>query len=96
MGCIIELSNALAQLELSDKPTLQKIIVDMILRYNHDPFFNLAKTLDISEKQLQKIHRGTSYLDGKKSQDLAQQFLLFLGRTFFHRYTVIRNYGDES
>ena len=92
MGCFIEFSNSFIQLELNNQPVLQKLIIDILLRYNNDSVSDLAKTLDIPAMQLRKIRKGEDFLEAQKSHDLAQQFLLFLARTFFNSCSIIRNY----
>lgn len=95
MGCIVELSKSLIQFEFNSDGNKQRILVDMLLKYSAISIDELALTLDISVDNLQAIYNGEYFLIGEQANDLAQIFLIFFGRVFFTKFSIIRNYIDE-
>ncbi len=94
MGCIVEFSESLIQFEFDSNGKKQRILIDMLLKYAEIDINALALNLDISIQELQDIHDGNSFLIGEQAHDLAQIFLVFFGRTFFKKFTLVRNFFD--
>ena len=80
--------------EFSSTGSKQRILVDMLLKYGDLTISDLASALDITVSELQDIHDGNHYLVGEQANDLAQLFLSFFGRTFFNKFSIIRNFFD--
>lgn len=92
MGCIVEFANSLMQFEFNCQGSKQKILVDMLLKYSEQDITTLASALDISVNELQDIYDSKHVLDAERANDLAQLFLIFFGRLFFTKFTLIRNF----
>lgn len=92
MGCIVEFSESLLQFEFNSKSNTQKILVDMLLKYGELDIAGLALALDTSVNELQDILDGNHFFVGEQANDLSQLFLIFFGRTFFKKFTLIRNF----
>lgn len=92
MGCIVEFSKSLLQFEFNSHGHKQKILVDMLLKYGELNIVELSLALDTSTYELQDILEGNCFFIGEKANDLAQLFLIFFGRTFFKKFTLIRNF----
>ena len=92
MGCIIEFTDTLLKFEFCSQGDKQKILVDMLLKYSEMDISALTSALGVSIKKLHDIRKGKCFLIGEQANDLAQLFLIFFGRTFFHKFTIIRNF----
>ena len=94
MGCIVEFSESLLQFEFNSKGNRQKILVDMLLKYGELDIAGLACALDASISELHDILDGNYFFIGEQANDLSQLFLIFFGRTFFKKFTLVRNFFD--
>ena len=94
MGCIVEFSESLLQFEFNSKGNRQKILVDMLLKYGELDIAGLALALDASISELHEILDGNYFFIGEQANDLSQLFLIFFGRTFFKKFTLVRNFFD--
>jgi hypothetical protein len=94
MGCIIEFSESLLRFEFNAKGSKQKILVDMLLKYSEMDIADLALALDASVNELQDILDGNYFFVDEQANDLSQLFLIFFGRTFFNKFTLVRNFFD--
>lgn len=94
MGCIVEFTESLLQFEFNSKGSKQKILVDMLLKYGELDIAGLALALDASINELLGILDGNYSFVGRQADDLSQLFLIFFGRTFFKKFTLIRNFFD--
>lgn len=94
MGCILEFHESLVRCEFNGEGYNQRILVDMMLKYSEFNPVELAKALDISEDQLKEILDGQYWLVDAQAKDLSQLFLIFFGRLFFTKVSIIRNYVD--
>ena len=92
MGCIIEFSESLLRFEFNSKGANQKILVDMLLKYGDLDIDGLALALDTSINELQDILNDNHFFVGEQAHDLSQLFLVFFGRRFFNKFTLIRNF----
>ena len=92
MGCIIEFADTLLKFEFCGQGEKQKILVDILLKYSGININDLTSELGISIKKLHDIRKGKYFLVGEQANDLAQVFLIFFGRTFFYKFTMIRNF----
>ncbi len=94
MGCIVELKNSSAQFEFNSHGAKQRILVDMLLKYGELDVVNLALALDTTTNKLQDILDGDYFFIGRQADDLSHLFLIFFGRTFFNKFTLIRNFFE--
>ncbi len=94
MGCIVEFSESLLQFEFNSKGYSQKILVDMLLKYGELDIASLALALDASINELQDILDGNYFFIGEQANDLSQLFLIFFGRKFFKKFTLVRNFFE--
>jgi len=92
MGCIIDFTDALLKFEFCSQGDKQKILVDVLLKYSEMGITDLTLALGISSKKLHDIRKGKYFLVGEQADDLAQLFLIFFGRTFFRKFSMIRNF----
>ena len=92
MGCIIEFSESLMRFEFNSEGNKQKILVDMLLKYGELDIAGLALALEVSINELQAILDGNHFFVGEQANDLSQLFLIFFGRTFFTKFSLIRNF----
>lgn len=92
MGCIIEFTESLLQIEFCSKGNKQKILIDVLLKYGEMNISELALAIDVSTKKLRDICNGRGSLVGEQADSLAQLFLIFFGRTFFRKFSIIRNF----
>ena len=94
MGCIVEFSESLLQFEFNSKGNRQKILVDMLLKYGELDIADLALALDATISEIHDILDGNYFFIGEQANDLSQLFLIFFGRTFFKKFTLVRNFFD--
>lgn len=92
MGCIVEFTESLVQVEFCSQGNKQRILIDVLTRYSDMDIDELASVLGVSAKKLRKISEGKSFLVGEPADSLAQLFLLFFGQQFFRKFTLIRNF----
>lgn len=94
MSCAIEFPGSSVRIDFCSKGNKQKILIDVLTKYSEMSMDSLASVLNVPVKSLYDICEGDSFLVGKKADSLAQLFLMFFGKQFFHEYTLIRNFRD--
>lgn len=92
MGCIVEFTESLMQIEFCSNGNKQKILIDILTRYSEMDTSKLADVLGVSEKKLHNICHGKEFLVGEPADSLAQLFLMFFGQKFFRKFKLIRNF----
>ena len=92
MGCIVEFTESLMQIEFCSNGNKQKILIDILTRYSEMDAQKLADVLGVSAKKLKNICNGKGFLVGEPADSLAQVFLIFFGQKFFRKFTLIRNF----
>lgn len=92
MGCILEFTESLIQIEFCSKGNKQKILVDILTKYSEMDINKLAVVLGVPVKKLKNICKGKDCLTGEPADSLAQLFLIFFGQQFFRKVTLIRNF----
>lgn len=92
MGCIVEFTESLMQIEFCSNGNKQKILIDILTRYSEMDTNKLATVLGVSAKKLKNICNGEEFLVGEPADSLAQLFLIFFGQQFFRKFTLIRNF----
>lgn len=95
MGCIVEFNELSLQCEFNNEGKRQQILVDMLLKYGELDIACLASVLTSSINELQDIRDGKHFFTGEQANDLSYLFLSFFGRTFFKKFTLIRNFFDK-
>lgn len=66
----------------------------MLTKYGELDMNRLASILEVSVTKLNDICDGDSFLVGEQADSLAQLFLMFLGKHFFRKCTLIRSFVD--
>jgi hypothetical protein len=94
MSCTLEFSESSVKIDFCSNENNQKILVDVLTKYSEMDFNKLASVLGVSVSKLKKICEGEGFLIGEKADSLAQLFLMFLGKHFFRKCTLIRNFVD--
>lgn len=94
MSCSLEFPESLIKIEFCNQGNKQKILIDVLNKYSEMNIEQLALALDVSVKKLHEICNGNGFLTGDKADSLAQFFLLFLRKHFFHKCTLIRSFAN--
>lgn len=94
MSCALMFQESAVTIDFCSKGNKQKILIDVLTKYSEMNMSKLASILEVSETSLKDICDGDSFLIGKQADSLAQLFLLFLGKHFFRKCTLIRNFVD--
>ncbi len=94
MSCALEFSESLVKVDFCSKGNKQKILIDVLTKYGEMNIKKLASALGVSVSRLKDICEGDGFLIGEPADNLAQLFLIFLGKHFFHKCTLIRNFVD--
>jgi hypothetical protein len=94
MNCTLEFPESFVKIDFCSKGNKQKILIDVLTKYSEMDIDKLALVLGVSVKKLHGICDGDSFLVGEQADSLAQLFLMFLGKHFFHKCTLIRNFVD--
>ncbi len=94
MSCILEFPESSVKIDFCSKGNKQKILIDVLTKYGDMNIYRLASVLEVSVKRLHDICDGHRFLVGKQADSLAQLFLMFLGKHFFRKCTLIRNFVD--
>lgn len=92
MSCAFEFPNSTVQVEFHNVKSKQKILIDVLTKHGDIDLNKLAFVLDISTSELKDISNGNGFLTGEQADSLAQIFLNFLGKNFFPKSTLIRNF----
>lgn len=91
MGCSLEFPESSVKIDFCSKGSKQKILIDVLTKYGEMDINTLASLLEVSVKKLKDIcDDGDDFLVGNQAESLAQLFLIFLGKHFFHKCTLIR------
>ena len=94
MGCSLEFSESLVKINFCSKGNKQRILIDVLTKYSEMDMNKLASVLEVSVKRLHGICDGYGFLVGEQADSLAQLFLIFLGKNFFRKCTLIRSFVD--
>jgi hypothetical protein len=94
MGCSLEFTESLVKIDFCSKGNKQKILIDVLTKHSEMDINELASVLNVSVKRLQDICEGYGFLVGEQADSLAQLFLIFLGKNFFRKCTLIRSFVD--
>lgn len=94
MSCILEFPESFLRIDFCSKGNKQKILIDVLTKYGDMDVEKLALVLNVSTTRLHDICDGYGFLVGDQADTLAQLFLMFLGKNFFRKCTLIRNFID--
>lgn len=94
MSCVLEFPESSIKIDFCSKGNKQKILIDVLTKYSDMDINKLASVLEVPAKRLHNICNGNGFLIGEQADSLAQLFLMFLGKHFFRKYTLIRNFID--
>jgi hypothetical protein len=94
MSCALEFLESSVKIDFCSAGNKQKILIDVLTKYSEMDINRLASVLEVSTEMLNNICEGDSFLVGKKADCLAQLFLIFFGKQFFRKCTLIRNFRD--
>ena len=94
MSCALEFPESSVKIDFCSKGNKQKILIDVLTKYSEMDMNRLASVLEVPVKKLNDICEGDSYLVGKQADCLAQLFLIFFGKQFFRKCTLIHNFRD--
>ncbi len=94
MSCTLEFLESPLKIHFCSKGNKQKILIDVLTTYGEMDINRLASTLGVSAKKLRNICDGHGYLIGDQADSLAHLFLIFLGKHFFRKCTLIRSFVD--
>ena len=92
MSCVLEFPESSVKIDFCSKGNKQKILIDVLAKYSEMDINQLASVLDVPVKRLHEICNGNGFLVGEQADSLAQLFLMFLGKHFFRKCTLIRNF----
>lgn len=92
MSCTLEFPESSVKIEFCSAGNKQKILIDVLTKYSEMDVNKLASVLEISVKKIKDICNGNGFLVGEQADTLAQLFLMFLGKHFFRKCTLIRNF----
>lgn len=92
MNCTLQFPESSVKLDCCGQGNKQKVLIDILTRHGKMNMNELATTLGVSVKRLHYICNGYGFLVGDKADYLAQLFLMFLGRNFFQKSTLISNF----
>lgn len=92
MGCIVELKDPSLQFEFNNQGSKQQILLEIMLKYGTMSIDELAMMLNTPLDKLKEILAGNQYFVGQQADDLSHIFLMFFGRIFFNKFTLIRNF----
>lgn len=91
MSCSLEFPESGVKVDFCIQGSKQKILIDVLIKHGDMNVNNLATALDVPIQTLHDIYQGKRTLDGEKADNLAQLFLMFLGKHFFRKCTLIRH-----
>ena len=94
MSCVLEFPESAVKIDFCSKGNKQKILIDVLTKYGDMDIHRLASVLEVPAKRLHDICDGYGFLVGEKADSLAQLFLMFLGKNFFRKCTLIRSFID--
>ena len=94
MSCALEFPESSVKIDFCSKGNKQRILIDVLTKYGEMDINGLASVLEVPVKSLNDICEGDSFLVGKQADYLAHLFLMFFGKNFFRKCTLIRNFRD--
>ena len=92
MSCILEFPESSIRIDFCNQKNKQKILIDILTKHGDMDINELASALGVSVKRLYYISDGYGFLVGEKADNLSQLFLMFLGKNFFRKSRLIRDY----
>lgn len=90
MSCTLEFPGSSVKIDFCSQGNKQKILIDVLTKYDDMDMTSLASVLDVPVKKLYAICDGHGFLIGEQADSLAQLFLIFLGKHFFRKCTLTR------
>jgi len=94
MSCALEFSESLVKIDFCSKGNKQKILIDVLTKYSEMDIDRLASVLEVPVRKLNDICEGDSFLVGRQADCLAHLFLIFFGKHFFRKCTLIRDFRN--
>jgi hypothetical protein len=94
MSCKLEFPESSVKIDFCSKGNKQKILIEVLTKYGDLDMNRLASVLMVPVKRLQNICDGGGFLVGEQADSLAQLFLMFLGKHFLRKCTLIRSFID--
>lgn len=94
MSCTLEFPESSVKIDFCSKGNKQKILIDVLTKYGEMDINRLASVLEVPVKRLHDISAGYGFLLGEQADSIAQLFLMFLGKNFFRKCTLIRSFID--
>lgn len=94
MSCVLEFPESSVKIDFCSKGNKQKILIDVLTKYGEMDIHKLASVLDVSLNKLKDICEGDGFLVGEPADSLAQLFIMFLGKHFLRKCTLIRSFVD--
>lgn len=94
MSCTLEFPESSVKIDFCSKGNKQKILIDVLTKYGEMDINRLASVLEVPVKRLHDISERYGFLVGEQADSLAQLFLMFLGKHFFRKCTLIRSFID--
>lgn len=91
---MLEFPESSVRIDFCSKGNKQKILIDVLTKYGEMDLNQLASILAVSVPRLKDVYEGESFLVGEQADSLAQLFLMFLGKHFFRKCRLIRNFID--
>jgi hypothetical protein len=92
MSCALEFPELSVRIDFFSQGNKQNILIDILIRHGGMDVNELASVLGVSVKRLYHICDGHGFLVGEKSDTLVQLFLMFLGKNFFKKCKLIRDF----
>lgn len=77
MAYVVKLDQAPIEITFSISDKKQPMLFDALLKYSELSFADLAFVLNIPIKQLENMHRGSTFLDDENANNLAIAFFTF-------------------
>jgi hypothetical protein len=94
MSCTLEFPESSVKIDFCSKGSKQKILIDVLTKHGEIDLNTLASVLVVPVKRLHDICDGHDFLVGDQADSLAQLFLMFLGKHFSRKCTLIRSFLD--
>lgn len=92
MVCFVEFTESMIRSEFCGEGNKQRILVDMLVKYGDMNIDSLAKELEVPIEKVQRVLNGHDFFVGDREDSLVQFFLMFFGRLFFKKFTLIRRF----
>lgn len=94
MSCTLEFPESSVKIDFCSQGSKQRILIDVLTKYSDLDMNRLASVLEVSVKRLHNICDGYDFLVDKQADSLAYLFLMFFGKQFFRKFTLIQSFID--